>query len=154
MDNLTVKEDDKGEYRVRCHCGKVQGKFHADKTLVVAWECNCSDCSMRGNVHLIIPEGDFTLDMPENKKLNDETILYLWGTKTAKRQFCKTCGILPWYRPRSNPDGYAITLKCVDWGEEELSKPKVEFRTFNGINWEKEFAESDIAKQSSGPSCN
>lgn len=133
---------------MRCHCGKVRGKFRADKNHVVAWECDCSDCSMRGNVHLIIPEDDFTLDMPGETKLDDETILYLWGSKTAKRQFCKTCGILPWYRPRSNPDGYAITLKCVDWGDDELTKPNIQIRTFNGINWEKQLAESDIVEQS------
>lgn len=44
------------------------------------------------------------------------TNLYLWGTKTAQRRFCSRCGILPFYVPRSNPDGIGITLHCVDWG--------------------------------------
>jgi hypothetical protein len=148
MEGNDSKPRDKGEYRVRCHCGRVQGKFRADKDRVVAWDCDCSDCSVRGNIHIIIPEDDFQLAMPGEATLDDETILYLWGTNTAKRRFCKTCGILPWYRPRSNPDGYGITLMCVDWGEDESTKPKVEIRTFNGINWEKQFEESDIAGQS------
>lgn len=54
-----------------------------------------------------------------------ETILYQWGTKTAVRRFCKTCGILPFYIPRSNPDGYAITYHCVDWGEDGPPETKL-----------------------------
>lgn len=148
MEDADNNPRSKGEYTVRCHCGKVQGKFRADKKAVVAWECDCSDCAMRGNVHLIIPQDDFRLDMPWEATLEDEATLYLWGTNTAKRQFCKTCGILPWYRPRSNPDGYGITLKCVDWGKDESGKPQVELRRFNGINWEKQYAESDIVNLS------
>jgi hypothetical protein len=69
---------------------------------------------MRKNVHIIIPQDDFQLDMKE--PLEEATTLYLWGTKTANCQFCKTCRILPWYHPRSDPDGYGITLNCIDWG--------------------------------------
>jgi hypothetical protein len=137
--NNNNNSNNKTEYVVHCHCGRVRGKFQCDRDHVVAWDCNCSDCSMRRNVHIIIPQDDFTLDMKRtipppdddnggddnndntnNTKdqetlLHEATILYTWGTHTAKRYFCKTCGILPWYRPRSNPDGYAITLNCVDW---------------------------------------
>lgn len=90
---------------------------------------------MRRNIHIIIPETDFRLDMEEG--LEDATILYQWGTKTAVRRFCKTCGILPWYRPRSNPDGYAITVNCVDWtrGGTEPSPP-IPVDHYDGIHWE------------------
>mmetsp|Transcript_9485 Transcript_9485/g.28294 ORF Transcript_9485/g.28294 Transcript_9485/m.28294 type:complete len:162 (+) Transcript_9485:133-618(+) len=141
-------ENKKEEYSVRCHCGKVRGRFRANKEHVIAWDCNCSDCSMRGNVHIIIPQEDFRVDMPENKSYQAATTEYLWGTKTAKRRFCRTCGILPWYRPRSNPDGYAITLKCINWGDDEGKKPRIEIKTFDGQNWEEQFANSDISKQS------
>jgi hypothetical protein len=138
----------KETYSVKCHCGIVRGKFRANKEHVVAWDCNCSDCSMRGNVHIVVPQEDFRLDMPKNTSFQDETTEYLWGTKTAKRRFCSTCGILPWYRPRSNPDGYGITLKCIDWGDDETKRPMVEIKTFDGQNWEKQFATSDISNYS------
>ena len=134
----------KETYLARCHCGKVRGKFLASREHVVAWDCNCSDCSMRGNVHLVVPQEDFNLDMP-NEAFCSATTEYLWGTNTAKRRFCKTCGILPWYRPRSNPDGYGITLKCVDWGQ---NKPNIEIKFYDGQNWEEQFAKSDISSYS------
>lgn len=137
------KASEKNEYKVRCHCGRMEGTFECDMQNIVAWDCNCSDCMMRGNTHIIIPESDFRLDMKES--LEETSILYLWGTKNAKRHFCKTCGILPWYRPRSNPDGYGITLNCIDWGE---MKPEIEVRKFDGQNWEECFSNSNIADQS------
>ena len=135
-------------YSVRCHCGKVRGRFRANTDHVVAWKCNCSDCAMRGNVHIVVPQADFRLDMPKKTSFECETIEYLWGTKTAKRRFCKTCGILPWYRPRSNPDGYGITLGCIEWGDDEEKKPRVEIKTFDGQHWEEQFAKSDISSYS------
>ena len=141
-----TNDETKARYSVRCHCGVVKGNFKASKDHVVAWDCNCSDCIMRGNVHIIVPEDDFQLDMSESA-FRESTIQYLWGTKTAKRRFCSNCGILPWYRPRSNPDGYGITLHCVDWGE---NKPAVEIKKFDGQNWEKQFEASDISNYSKG----
>jgi hypothetical protein len=120
-------------------------------------------------VHVIVPQSAFRLDMPglpsdatreqQEKELSQKTTMYLWGTNTARRQFCKRCGILPWYRPRSNPDGYGITLNCIDF-ENSISddgnnnnsrpppKPHVEFKKFNGQNWERFFEQSNIADQS------
>jgi len=97
-------------------------------------------------VHLVIPQEDFTLDMKE--PLEEATTLYLWGSKTARREFCKTCGILPWYRPRSNPDGYGITYMCIDLEAKGDAKPEVEIREFDGENWEECFKTSEIKHQS------
>jgi len=98
---------------------------------------------MRRNIHFMIPASDF-LGVKTNN-YEDETILYQWGTKTAVRRFCRTCGILPWYIPRSNPDGYGITYHCVDWGDD--GPPEVTTRTYDGENWEKSHAETGIAKE-------
>jgi hypothetical protein len=146
----SVLPPDMGEYRVKCHCGRVAGRFACSNQHVVAWDCNCSDCYMRGNIHIIVPEEDFRLDMPGKESLEAATIEYLWGQRIAKRRFCKTCGILPFYRPRSNPDGYGITLKCIDWGsdDDETIKPKIEIRQFDGRNWDESYETSAIADQS------
>jgi hypothetical protein len=101
---------------------------------------------MRGNVHTVVSEQDFSLDLDHGKTLQNLTILYEWGTKVAERRFCKTCGILPWYKPRSNPDGVALTLKCIDWGDGE--KPRVEMKFFDGVHWEESFAACKISKES------
>lgn len=83
---------------------------------------------------------------PEARRSYEEnTILYQWGTKTAVRRFCKTCGVLPFYVPRSNPDGFGVTLACVDWGDD--GAPAVEVRNYDGVNWEKSHAETGIAEQ-------
>ena len=72
----------------------------------------------------ITVEGEATGEIPSKmsslgrRYYHEETILYQWGTMTAIRRFCRTCGILPFYIPRSNQDGYAVTLPCVDWGED------------------------------------
>ena len=60
-------------------------------------------------------------------------------------RFCKTCGVLPFYVPRSNPDGFGVTLACVDWGTD--GAPDVEVRNYDGVNWEKSHAETGIAEQ-------
>ena len=150
-------DDEKGEYVVKCHCGLLRGKFKCNKHKIIAWDCNCSDCYMRRNVHIIIPEDDFTLDLQNSSNnnndnstatLDDVSILYEWGTKTAKRHFCKVCGILPWYRPRSNPDGYGITLYCVDWESSGSQKPIIEIKQYDGHNWENSHKTTGISKLS------
>ena len=98
---------------------------------------------MRRNIHFIVPAANLRLDMKET--LPDATILYEWGSKVAKRYFCKTCGILPFYTPRSNPDGVGITLGCVDFGS---NPPQVEIKQFDGQHWEDSYAATSIASQS------
>ena len=162
---------------VKCHCGSVQGRFRCNPSKgITAWKCDCSDCNMRQNTHIIVPASSgFQLDMPSAKStssvsdsndgdgdaLDDKeitaaaahhaeqvalyesaTTLYQWGTKTAVRRFCRTCGILPWYQPRSNPDGFGITMHCVDWSGNGKpgSTPLPDFvrvETFDGQNWER-----------------
>jgi len=92
-------------YAVGCHCGRVRGRFavdDADETerALRAWRCNCSDCKMRGNVHVVVPRTNFRIDSETKEAGDDATILYRWGTMVAERRFCRTCGILPWYVPR------------------------------------------------------
>lgn len=92
---------------------------------------------MRGNVHFIVPSGDFEL-LDDSK---DFITTYTFGTHTAKHTFCKVCGITSFYIPRSNPDGIAVTVKCVKPG----TLDHVEIRTYDGLNWEKSHKETGIA---------
>ena len=122
-----------------CHCKNVRWRVQAPAK-VVAWSCNCSNCSMRGNTHFIVPSERFEL------LGNSEQFLTTcsFGTHTAKHTFCKVCGITSFYYPRSNPDGVAITYKCVDPG----TLTYVEVKYFDGKNWENSYNQSNIASQS------
>jgi len=139
-----MSSNESAEHSVQCHCGRVKAIVECSSTKIVAWDCNCSDCGMRRNIHFVVPADKLRLDM--NESFEDATTLYEWGTKTAKRRFCKTCGILPFYTPRSNAsDGVGVTLACVDFGN---NAPQVEIRKFDGMNWEQSFALSAIADES------
>jgi len=123
-------------YTGMCHCGAVKFACQAPEHLVV-WQCNCTFCNMLKNWHFIIPESDFTLDEVSRQFVKE----YTFNTKVAKHLFCSICGISPFYRPRSNPDGYAVTLACVDEGQIGSH----EYRYFNGRQWEQFHAGSGIS---------
>lgn len=119
-----------------CHCKKVRWKVQAPSTLV-AWRCDCSNCSMRGNTHFIVPSQSFELLEDSNEFLTT----YTFGTRTAQHKFCKVCGITSFYIPRSNPDGVAVTFRCVDPG----TVIHVEIKDFDGKNWENSYKTTGIA---------
>ncbi|PKU79030.1 hypothetical protein MA16_Dca000374 [Dendrobium catenatum] len=119
-----------------CHCKKVRWQVEAPPSVVV-WQCNCSNCSMRGNIHFIVPSSRFKLIGDSEQYLTT----YTFGSHTAKHLFCKICGITSFYIPRSNPDGIAVTVKCVDDG----TISNVEVKLFDGGNWEKSYEQSSIA---------
>lgn len=110
-----------------CHCRSVRWRVQSPSS-VVAWQCNCSDCLMRGNTHFIVPSERFEL-LGDSKQF---ITTYTFGTHTAKHTFCKVCGITSFYTPRSNPDGVSVTFRCVDPG----TLTHVEIKQFDGQNWE------------------
>ncbi|GLJ39124.1 hypothetical protein SUGI_0797430 [Cryptomeria japonica] len=119
-----------------CHCRGVRWQVQAPVD-VVAWNCNCSNCSMRGNTHFIVPASNFQLQEESKEYLTT----YTFGTHTAKHIFCKICGITSYYIPRSNPDGVAVTVNCVDPG----TIKNVEIRYYDGRNWDKSYEKSGVA---------
>ncbi|XP_072979782.1 uncharacterized protein [Typha angustifolia] len=119
-----------------CHCRSVRWQVEASSS-VVAWKCNCSDCFMRANTHFVVPSTKFKLIGDSEKFLTT----YTFGTHTAKHTFCKLCGITSFYIPRSNPDGVAVTVNCVDSG----TLAHVEIRKFDGRNWERSYGQSSIS---------
>ena len=64
-------------------------------------------CAMRQNHHFIVPASRFRLLSGQ-----DRLTLYTFGTHTAQHLFCSTCGILSFYRPRSNPDVRSSGVIC------------------------------------------
>lgn len=122
-----------------CHCKKVRWKVRAPSR-VVAWQCNCSNCSVRGNTHFIVPSQRFELIGESQNFLTT----YTFGTHKAKHTFCKICGITSFYIPRSNPDGVAVTFRCVDPG----TLDHVDIKQFDGQNWDKSYTETGIASSS------
>lgn len=112
-------------YQGSCHCKAVTFEIDAPADVEVDY-CNCSICSKSGFLHLILPLSKFKLLSGA-----DNLTTYTFNTGVAKHTFCKTCGMKPFYTPRSNPDGIDVNLNCLD------SKPNsVKIVEFDGQNWE------------------
>lgn len=109
-----------------CHCGAVRFE--------VVWpedidpiHCNCSICSKKGYLHLIVPESNFNLLQGAH-----DLVEYRFNTGVAIHKFCRICGIHSFYTPRSHPDCVDVNVNALDEGHGR------EFRIieFDGTNWE------------------
>jgi hypothetical protein len=109
-----------------CHCGAVRWEVDLPDAFEVE-DCNCSMCAMSGNIHIIVPSSRFRLTQG-----NDNLVEYTFNTGAAKHLFCRTCGVKSFYIPRSNPDGVAVTWRCID----DWQDLKVTVNKFDGQNWE------------------
>jgi hypothetical protein len=124
-------------YRGGCHCGSV--RFEVDIFEHVATDCNCSICTKKGFLHLLVPESQFRL-----LSGSDDLLTYTFNTGTAKHHFCRQCGIHSFYRPRSHPDGYSVNLRCLD------GAPLDAFTVvpFEGARWEESIGELRASSES------
>lgn len=113
------------QYQGGCHCGAVRFLIEAPEHIECA-DCNCSICSKSGYLHLILPKSKFQLLSGE-----DNLTTYTFNTGVAKHSFCKTCGVKPFYIPRSNPDGVDVNVRCLD-----TRPPQLTIEPFDGQNWE------------------
>jgi hypothetical protein len=91
-----------------CHCGAVRFRVEFDLSAPVH-ECNCSICTKKGFLHIIVTKDKFALLAGA-----DALSTYTFNTVTAKHTFCKTCGMHPFYTPRSHPDGVDVNARCLD----------------------------------------
>ena len=112
-------------YEGGCHCGAVRFAVEAPESVEVE-RCNCSICAKSGFLHLIVPRSRFELLSGEG-----ELTTYTFNTGVAEHYFCRHCGIKPFYKPRSNPDGMDVNLNCLDH-----PPPSVTIVEFDGQNWE------------------
>lgn len=107
-----------------CHCGALRFRVRVRRR--EALDCNCSVCTKKGLLHCIVSAADFALLRGE-----DALSTYTFGTHTARHHFCATCGIHPFYVPRSHPDGWDVNVRCLDEGIEGWTVVP-----FDGRNWE------------------
>jgi len=114
-----------------CHCGRVRFRVTADLSGVTY--CNCSICSKKGFLHLIVPPAAFELLSGA-----DALTTYRFNTGTARHTFCATCGIHPFYVPRSDPDKIDVNARCLEGVDLAALKPHL----FDGQNWEQAIAEN------------
>ena len=112
-------------YEGGCHCGRVRFRVKADLAEVL--DCNCSVCTKKGFLHLIVPPEQFEL-----LKGGGDLTLYQFNTGTARHQFCTNCGMHPFYVPRSDPDKIDVNARCIDDIDVSTLSPK----KFDGRNWE------------------
>jgi hypothetical protein len=108
-----------------CHCGAVRFRVTADPDVVT--ECNCSICTKKGILHLLVAPERFELLSGK-----DALTTYRFNTGTAQHTFCKVCGIHPFYVPRSDPDKIDVNVRCLD----DVDLAAVAPKKFDGRNWE------------------
>ena len=108
-----------------CHCGRVRFRVTADLDTVTI--CNCSICTKKGILHLIVPPEQFELISG-----TDDLATYMFNTGVAKHTFCRHCGIHPFYVPRSDPDKIDVNARCLD----DIDLSALEPKYFDGQHWE------------------
>ena len=108
-----------------CHCGSVRFEVTADISEVV--DCNCSVCTKKGFLHLIVAPEKFRLLQGA-----DALVTYRFNTGTARHTFCGTCGIHAFYTPRSHPDKVDVNARCL----EGIDLAALKIVLFDGQNWE------------------
>ena len=111
-----------------CHCGAVRFRVWVEAKR--HFRCNCSICAKKGFLGLIVSAEGFEILAGE-----DALATYRFNTGVAEHRFCRTCGIHPFSRPRSHPDGFDVNVRCLDrWSGE--GDPDWTVVPFDGQNWE------------------
>jgi hypothetical protein len=92
-----------------------------------ALDCNCSVCTKKGFLHLIVTKDAFELVSG-----GEHLTTYTFNTGVAKHTFCRVCGVHAFYTPRSHPDGVDVNVYCLD-GDAARS---FAVTPFDGAEWE------------------
>lgn len=116
-------------YEGSCHCGRVRFRVRGDLDETVV--CNCSICTPKGMLHLVVPLGAFELLSGEA-----ELTTYRFNTGVARHTFCRHCGVHPFYVPRSHPDKIDVNVRCLAGVDVAALSP----HPFDGQHWEQAMA--------------
>ena len=106
------------KYKLNCHCGAVEIEVETDLENIK--QCNCSIC-IRKNAKMNL----ISKDSIKIVKGEENLTTYQFNTMKAEHFFCKTCGIYTHHNRRSDPNGAAINIGCID--------------TINSFDYEVEF---------------
>jgi hypothetical protein len=112
-------------YTGGCHCARV--RFRVTAALDRVSECNCSMCTKKGILHLIVAREHFELISGD-----DALTTYTFNTGVAQHHFCRHCGIHSFYVPRSDPDKIDVNARCLDGVDPATLQPS----RFDGQHWE------------------
>ena len=115
-------------YEGACHCGALQFRLNTRPPSALL-RCNCSICELEDFLHWIMPLSHF-------EWISGEASTYRFGSGIARHTFCPTCGVKPFYFPRSNPDGVSINARCVPG----LNWRALPVDEFDGQHWEQNAA--------------
>ncbi len=119
-------------YEGGCHCGRV--RLRATGDLAETLDCNCSICTKKGFLHLIVPREQFELLSGA-----DSLTTYRFNTGVAQHFFCSDCGMHPFYIPRSDPEKVDVNVRCLEGVDMAALRPI----PFDGQQWEAALAARD-----------
>ena len=95
------------KYKLNCHCGSVEIEVETDLENIK--QCNCSIC-IRKNAKMNL----ISKDSIKIVKGEENLTTYQFNTMKAEHFFCKTCGIYTHHNRRTDPNGVAINIGCID----------------------------------------
>jgi hypothetical protein len=90
-----------------CHCKAIEFEIESDLDKIM--QCNCSIC-IRKNAKMCMVSKDSIQIIKGKENLTS----YKFNTMIAEHFFCKTCGIYTHHNRRSDPNGAAINIGCID----------------------------------------
>jgi hypothetical protein len=89
------------------HCRRVRCEIETDLD-----HAHVRDCSIRRRRGALIPRFDESrFHMPSDW---DQPTIQQFHTRQAKDDFCKTCGILPFRRPRTARHVWSVNVCCLE----------------------------------------
>ena len=115
-----------------CHCGAIRFEVDADPSTATVLDCDCSVCTKKGILHLIVARAQFRCAAFAEDADGALLTTYSFGTHTAKHFFCRRCGMHPFYVPRSHPHGIDVNVRCLDG----VALAAWQVTPFHGADWE------------------
>ncbi|MDC3075373.1 type I-B CRISPR-associated protein Cas8b1/Cst1 [Pelagibacteraceae bacterium] len=95
------------EYNLNFHCRAVQIEVFTD--LKIIKQCNRSTC-IRKNAKMCMAPKEVINILKRNENLTS----YKFNSMIAEHFVCKICGIYTHQHRRSDPNGAAINIRCID----------------------------------------